>query len=780
MGNKVPSKAHEHSVFERLNITTSLKPYVEHIKSFLQDETSVKAGFYEYILNKMSKYPNLEQTLKGQDLAQHKDLIEFVYATLSYDLFGDKSEAMWAFSAPFKPDVFYCNNELSKAWSTEDKNDETNKIIAGSMSKTQQLRLIYAFVFHKLYGYEGTENDIYYAYTDENTDANKFYLINFDFTFVALHTEGGVPKVDFDTFQRYLHNDSEIEKLEHLLPLTNFTFDGFAIVKFKDVRKQQLALSIENLVTNIDKLDWNAVYNEMIGVIKVLIQKNEIEIGLLPLLNVNNKFVFYESNASHSIIADTILMNETQETFYEDALNKYFTSPKPLILNQITDVDIEKYPFLKGISTKAIATLVIIPVFVHKKLKGFVELYASNKGIIHRKDIQLLNVVLPSIGQMFQNALNQLNAKIENVIKQNYTSLHPSVNWKFNETAWLHIKEHTQEDASSDLRKIRFEQVYPLYGAIDIRNSTVERNKALQKDMFTHIDLLQKTLISVHKKVKLDIIQEMLFECKKWTTMVQDFINSSDEYGLNNFLTFEVEQLFQHLKINNPDTQHIIDDYFKAIEEEKGAAHENRRKLEKSMQLINKVINTQLELMADELQVAFPFYFEKFRTDGVEYDIYIGQSIAPDRKFDPLYLSNVRLWQLKSMASIVRVIQKLSHRLPTFLDTTNLIFAHSNTIDISFRNDERRFDVEGSYNIRYQVIKKRIDKVHIKYTDERLTQPGKIAIVYFNQKEADEFIKFINSLIQQEIFLDDLEVLELEDLQGVAGLKALRVGVRFD
>ena len=101
-------------------------------------------------------------------------------------------------------------------------------------------------------------------------------------------------------------------------------------------------------------------------------------------------------------------------------------------------------------------------------------------------------------------------------------------------------------------------------------------------------------------------------------------------------------------------------------------------------------------------------------------------------------------------------------------------------IDISFRIDEKRFDVEGTYNIRYQVIKKRIDKVHIKDTDERLTQPGKIALVYFSNKEADEYVSYVNFLQEQNILDNDLEFLELEELQGVHGLKALRVGVAAD
>ena len=136
--------------------------------------------------------------------------------------------------------------------------------------------------------------------------------------------------------------------------------------------------------------------------------------------------------------------------------------------------------------------------------------------------------------------------------------------------------------------------------------------------------------------------------------------------------------------------------------------------------------------------------------------------------------------QLNSMAAIAKYSHSLLSQLNKRIETTQLIFIHSNTIDIRFRKDEKRFDVEGAYNIRYHVVKKRIDKVHIKNTRERLTQPHKIAMVYFTQKEADEYAAYINYLTEKGILNDDLEFLELEQLQGVSGLKAMRVSVVLD
>jgi hypothetical protein len=129
------------------------------------------------------------------------------------------------------------------------------------------------------------------------------------------------------------------------------------------------------------------------------------------------------------------------------------------------------------------------------------------------------------------------------------------------------------------------------------------------------------------------------------------------------------------------------------------------------------------------------------------------------------------------MAAIAKLIHNNKELMPLPLETTQLIYANANAIDISFRTDEKRFDVEGAYNIRHQIVKKRIDKVHVKDTGERLTQPDKIAIIFSQKEHADEYKKYITLLQQEEILQPFEEYLELEELQGVSGLHALRVSV---
>jgi hypothetical protein len=247
----------------------------------------------------------------------------------------------------------------------------------------------------------------------------------------------------------------------------------------------------------------------------------------------------------------------------------------------------------------------------------------------------------------------------------------------------------------------------------------------------------------------------------------------------NEFIDKDLTSIFSHLQHTDERLNAIIKNYFSEVDMESSSLYRYRNEYEDTMAIINNAVLNSIVEEEEAIQESYPHYFEKYKTDGIEYTIYIGQSIAPDTKFDMMYLHNLRLWQLKSMAEVARITNSLLPSLNVPLQTTQLILVHSQPISIGFRKDERRFDVEGAYNIRYEIMKKRLDKVHIDGTSERLTQPGKIAIVYSNPREAQEYQEYIYYLQSKELLKPGTENLELEELQGVRGLKALRVDINL-
>ena len=127
-----------------------------------------------------------------------------------------------------------------------------------------------------------------------------------------------------------------------------------------------------------------------------------------------------------------------------------------------------------------------------------------------------------------------------------------------------------------------------------------------------------------------------------------------------------------------------------------------------------------------------------------------------------MYLRNLRLWQLMVTCGIARRTEAILPRLTVPLVTTHLVLAHHSPLSIRFRFDERRFDVDGAYNVRYEVIKKRIDKALVHETGERVTQPRKLAIVYSQPAEAVEYRTYLEYLGARGYVTGEIEDLALD------------------
>jgi hypothetical protein len=217
--------------------------------------------------------------------------------------------------------------------------------------------------------------------------------------------------------------------------------------------------------------------------------------------------------------------------------------------------------------------------------------------------------------------------------------------------------------------------------------------------------------------------------------------------------------------------------YRGALDPRLGAVYGQRRVFEESVTRIADTISSYLDLEEEAAQDIYPHYFEKQKTDGVDHQMYVGGSLLEDGRFDPLYLKSLRIWQLMVACGVAARADRLTTELPVPLQTTHLVLVQHAPLSIRFRFDEKRFDVDGAYDIRYEIVKKRIDKALIKGTTERITQPNKLVIVYGQAAEAAEYRGYLEYLRHLGYVSGEIEDVELEELQGVHGLRALRIEI---
>ena len=273
--------------------------------------------------------------------------------------------------------------------------------------------------------------------------------------------------------------------------------------------------------------------------------------------------------------------------------------------------------------------------------------------------------------------------------------------------------------------------------------------------------------------------EELLYRVETYKTEIRNGLSAGSEHKIIGFLRSEIYPVFSHMQKVDPELGKLVEKYNSKLDPELNTIYEERKKYDDSVNLINQKLASYLDRQQDEAQKMFPHYFERYKTDGVEYNMYIGQSISKQKQFDPIHLQNLRLWQLMVMVEMENEFASLQQDLEVPVEIASLILVYNASLAIHFRMDEKRFDVEGAYNARYEIIKKRIDKAHIKGTHERITRPGSIAIVYSHEQDAIEYRKYLDFLCTKGYMKSKVEDHELENLQGMSGLRALRVEIEY-
>ena len=74
----------------------------------------------------------------------------------------------------------------------------------------------------------------------------------------------------------------------------------------------------------------------------------------------------------------------------------------------------------------------------------------------------------------------------------------------------------------------------------------------------------------------------------------------------------------------------VIQEYENALDPELKIIYDKRKEFEQSLTKINEKVSTYLDIEEARAQKMFPHYFEKYKTDGVEYNIYLGASLLKD------------------------------------------------------------------------------------------------------------------------------------------------------
>lgn len=425
---------------------------------------------------------------------------------------------------------------------------------------------------------------------------------------------------------------------------------------------------------------------------------------------------------------------------------------------------------------KNIRSFILAPVVKNQVLLGVLEVVCPRPKVLNSINANKLAVVMPFLTDTLERLSIELQNQVQAVIQDKFTTIHASVYWKFRAEAQNLIYSR-QAGKDYQIQEIAFPEVYPLYGQVDIKGSSEARNQSVQQDLQAQLKALLPVLKALDQQKAGASFAREVQQLEYFLHDLALTLKTSTEQQIEHYLATRVHPRLTRIAESDAALAALTDPYFRHTDKDNGDFHTCRRRYDTSVSMINGKMARILDKRQPEAQALFPHYYERFKTDGVEHNLYVGASIWPKQKFHIRKLFALRLWQLRVLCEMTRAHHLLQPSLPYPLEVTTLVLVYHATIAIRFKMDEKHFDVDGSYNARYEMVKKRLDKAFMKDTHERITQEGKITIVYANETDQQEYEQYLALLQAEHLLEGTVEHFEVEDLQGVSGLKALRVKI---
>lgn len=630
--------------------------------------------------------------------------------------------------------------------------------------------------------YYGKKVDFRRSYYYNIPDARgmmKSYRLLYNADFVEIQKTDKAKDISEEDINELLESFGDLSVWKEKFPPESYIFNGFVIASLTDVT---LNVSLSDFKTNLLRLENNGGFEntEFGRIFRSIFDLDELMVGFT---NYNEESESFERTLFKEI--SSFILNGKKSQPCKDALcsASYYTLFKQMAFYCVTDAQRyhKLYPdnlLYKKMLDQGMKSAIFASIVHDKKILGVLELLSPNANELNTINANKLRDIMPFLIDSVVRAKENFENELELIIQEECTAIHSSVHWKFRQEAKRYLNT-IAEGNPTFFREIVFEDIYPLYGQTDIKGSSEARNQATKQDLMLQLSYIEELLKKLSNQSPLPIFEQMEFTIAEFSKEIEENLQVDTERKIMNFISDEIVPLLKHLWQRNDKYREWVDSYYELIDTNTGFVYKYRKDYDDSVMQINKRLAAILDRKQQEAQKMYPHYFERFKTDGVEHNLYIGEAITRERSFDKLYLKNLKLWQLQVMCEMENSFYRLKDTLPINLNVASMILVFNGSLSLRFRMDEKRFDVDGTYNARYEVVKKRVDKAHIKGSEDRITEPGKIAIVYSQKEDEEEYLKYLHFLQHRKMIDTEIEILELEDLQGVTGLKALRVKVLY-
>lgn len=559
--------------------------------------------------------------------------------------------------------------------------------------------------------------------------------------------------------EAWLMQSNQLAILGDRLQLDNYQVEGLLVLEGFDVTIQEQIRRLTQLLIDRDSMLRPDKFERIDGCLRSLFNAD----GTVLLRPDGEQVQILVAKGGQHLQPVVYSMDSLEASHFlkATAANQVWNVPD---LRRECDTECDRALRKMGVRSMLLVPLVVKTVTREgcvQRILGLVGMLCDRPNHFNRIDSQHAQELIPAFIAALRQAMQQRFSHIHNI--------HPSVEWRF-------IQEAERRSWGLPQETIVFSEVYPLFGISDIRGSSEERNRAIQTDLLEQFRLALDIVDVVCETQTTHLGQQLRLDLLDYIEHLKEKITVDMEVRAAEYLNEHLEVYFDYFLQCGPKVQDAVEAYRVACENEHNCVYCDRTRYDEMLHLITSELQETWTRWQEKMQKILPHYCDIECTDGMDHMIYVGKSI--DSRFSQFHLHSLRYEQLRAICDCGRTVFRLQADSQINMELAHLVLVQNTTIDIFHNeNTEKMFDVKGTRDIRYELVKKRIEKAVDKDAQERITQSGMLTIVYSTEDEWEEYQQYLRYLSREGWVEAKIQTGMVESLQGVSGLKFARVRI---
>lgn len=567
----------------------SFGPFLVYLKEQQKQASAGNlSGLYTYLIRQFERFPVYSDSPKdvigATRLAELFDLVSITVLPMV----SGRQTIPYAFGAPVPLELVYSSPAFTRLM--QDFPDLLTEM-ATQTQDDDRLRFIYRLVLEHCYHIQKLPKmQSSFRFHKHIYGLTKYFQIDINTAFVAPYFEGDLPPLQ-PAWVDFVKGTGPIPGANDRLPIEEFTFGGFSFFTVEDVTETETIRQLRDVFTHLHSDTETVIYERFEAAFRNLCGQPDLHISLMPLPQVNGTFVYHPDLRKRSLFmqyagisADSYKDPEAQQNARD-----FLKQSSPYVFSNLEGLPDAEW---QALYRKGIRSFLLYPVTTPKEVLGILEMGSTQPYALSEDILVRIERIMPLVHELLRYQMNQFNESLEQLVKQQYTSLQPAVEWKFYEAAWEDMRLERSVKADGEATPVRFPQVLPFYGAVDVRDSSVERQKALRQDMTQQLRVAADLLLETNY---LDTTRHhpLLMACRGWIDKMADGLGNTTD--VTQFLQQTLNPALHQISNTNPEPAEPLISYFARINPQTGQFNQALTRYEQTMNRINTTMNQYLD-----------------------------------------------------------------------------------------------------------------------------------------------------------------------------------------